>query len=86
MLNKHRYIFYKENENDHIWWVEKKGEIERGPIRFSFDKKKIYNIWTDYPWKLSREEKEIFDKEQPFWADYFKHRNGKEKFEVEDDD
>ena len=75
MLNELRYSFRKKNENNHIQWVKKVGEkIERGPIRFSFDKVKIYNLWTDYLYKLTPEEKEFFDQEQPFWADFFKSR------------
>ena len=41
---------------------------------FSFDKKKIYNLFADYPHNLTTEEKEIFDKENPFWKDFFLDR------------
>ena len=41
---------------------------------FSFDKKKIYNLFADYPHNLTAEEKEIFDKENPFWKDFFSDR------------
>lgn len=40
---------------------------EEGPLYFSFDKKKIYNFWTDY-WDLTDEEREIFNKEYPVMA------------------
>lgn len=72
MLNK--YIFSKDedNPNNTIWEVEEVGTI--GKLLFSFDKKKIYNLWTDYPHKFSAEERRIFDKEYPFWADFFKNR------------
>lgn len=40
---------------------------EDGLMLFSFDKQKIYNFFKDYPDKLSFEEKEIFDKENPYW-------------------
>lgn len=36
---------------------------------------KIYNLFKDYPYNLTSEEKEIFDKENPYWADFFKDRN-----------
>ena len=67
-----RYEFYKKNENDTIWWVEKTDTI--GEHLFSFDKKKIYNLFRDYPHELTKEEKEIFDKENPYWVDFFKDR------------
>lgn len=67
--------FFKNNENDLVWWVEEDdddGDEIDGLIEFSFDKKKIYNIFGDYPDKLSKEEKEIFDREHPFWKEFFK--------------
>lgn len=67
------YNFYKKNENDTIWWVEKTDKI--GEHLFTFDKLKVYNLFKDYPYELSKEEKEIFDKENPYWADFFKDRN-----------
>ena len=60
------YDFYK-NDGDKIWDVTE-NLISRGPVLFSFDKKKIYNFWEDYPQNLTKEEKELFDKEKPFWA------------------
>ena len=39
---------------------------------FDFDKVKIYNLFADYPHNLTPEEKEIFDKENPYWCDFFK--------------
>lgn len=42
---------------------------------FTFDGKTIYNLFRDYPHKLSPEEKRVFDLENPFWANYFKDRN-----------
>lgn len=64
--------FYKENENDTIWWVN---DLDtKGEFLFSFDKKKIYNLFADYPYNLTKEEKEIFDKENPYWAEFFKDR------------
>lgn len=65
--------FYKNEPTDVIWWVDNTDET--GVFEFSFDKKRIYNLFQDYPWKLSKEEKAIFDKENPFWANFFKDRN-----------
>ena len=64
--------FYKNNPDDKIWWLEDPEQI--GVWLFSFDKKKIFNMFEDYPFKLSKEEKAIFDKENPYWADFFKDR------------
>jgi len=47
------YDFYKENDTDRIWWVNTVDNI--GLYLFSFDRKKIYNLFSDYPHKLSAE-------------------------------
>ena len=65
--------FYKNNPDDKIWWLEDPDQI--GVWLFSFDKKKIFNMFEDYPQKLTSEEKRIFDAENPYWADFFKDRN-----------
>lgn len=64
--------FYKKNDNDLVWWVNNRDKI--GEMLFSFDKKKIYNLFKDYPYNLTKEEKEIFDKENPYWVEFFKDR------------
>ena len=65
------YEFYKENPENKIWKVthyrlydKEKGIVDGnfdviiGEVLFSFDKKKIYNLWTDYPQNFTKEEKE----------------------------
>lgn len=64
--------FYKEKKKDLIWWVDTSETV--GEYLFSFDKKQVFNMFTDYPHKLTPEQKKIFDKENPFWADFFKDR------------
>lgn len=64
--------FYKNNKNDVIWWVDNIGTV--GEHLFSFDKKKIYNLFLDYPHNLSEEEVAIFNKENPFWREFFSAR------------
>lgn len=64
---------YKENETDIISWVDNVGVF--GEHLFTFDGVKIYNLFADYPHNLSKEEKEIFDRENPYWRDFFKDRN-----------
>lgn len=64
--------FYKENESDQIWWVDNPDEI--GVWLFSFDKITVFNLFQDYPYKLTAEQKAIFDKENPHWKDFFSDR------------
>ena len=64
--------FYKQNKNDKIWWIDDLDSI--GKYMFSFDKIKIFNLFADYPYNLTPEEKEIFDKENPYWKEFFKKR------------
>ena len=59
--------FYKNDEKDQIWMVDTLGS--KGEFLFSFDKKSIFNFFTDYPDKLSDEQIDIFKKEQPMLAE-----------------
>ena len=65
-----KYIFYKEKNGAKIWQVETSQE---GPILISFDKKTVYNLWTDYG-KLTAEQKAILKEEMPFWYKFFERR------------
>ena len=65
--------FYKETPMDQVWWVDT--SESDGLFLFSFDQKKIYNLFSDYPRNLTAEEREIFDRENPYWADFFKDRS-----------
>ena len=81
VLNKKNsnFRFYKKKDNDKIWSVE---EIEYiGKLLYSFDKKNIYNLWTDYPHNFTKEEKELFDKENPYWKEFF---SGRDQRTIED--
>lgn len=63
---------YKENDTDVIYWLstpERTGEWV-----FTFDKKKFYNLFEDYPNNMTPEEVEIFNKENPYWVDFFSDR------------
>ena len=62
----------KNDSNDSIWWLDNSDRI--GEWVFSFDKKETFNLFSDYPHKLSPEQKAIFDKENPYWADFFRDR------------
>ena len=65
-----KYDFYKENDNDRVWWVNTVDKV--GLYLFTFDRKKIYNLFSDYPRTLSPEEKKIFDEEHPYWRKFFR--------------
>ena len=60
--------FYKKAPDDKVWWLNNIGII--GEHVFSFDREKTYNLFSDYPHNLAPGEKEIFDKENPYWADF----------------
>lgn len=68
-LNK----LFKNNPTDQIWWVDTSDRD--GEFVFTFDKETFFNMFADYPQKLTPEQKEIFDKENPFWKEYFSDRN-----------
>lgn len=60
-------------DNDlHVKWIENPDRI--GEMIFTFDGKRIFNLFQDYPFALTKEQKEVFDEENPFWADFFKDR------------
>lgn len=69
---QNKYDFYKDEPTNKIWWLDNYDVI--GEHIFSFDKKKTYNLFADFPDKLSKEEVEIFVKEEPYWANFFKSR------------
>lgn len=64
--------WYKNDEKDQVWWKETPGYI--GEWLFSFDRKRIFNMFADYPHNLTPEQKQIFDEENPYWAEFFKDR------------
>lgn len=64
--------WYKENENDRVWWVD--NPDAKGVWLFSFDRETVFNLFEDYPYKLTPEQKAVFDKENPYWAEFFKDR------------
>ena len=64
---------YKNKESDSIWWTT---SPHVGEFLFSFDKRKIYNMFQDYPMKLSKSEQALFAKENPYWRRFFADRFG----------
>lgn len=65
--------FVKNNPDDKIWWVNNPETV--GEWLFSFDRKRVFNMFADYPHNLTPEQKKIFDEENPYWADFFKDRS-----------
>lgn len=61
--------FAKEDAKSKIWNVTP--EEEDGGMYISFDCKKIYNLYKDYPDNMTEEEIEIFEKERPLWKKLF---------------
>ena len=64
--------FYKQKDTDQIWWLDNSDRV--GEWVFSFDRKTCFNMFRDYPHKLTPQQKEIFDRENPFWKDFFQDR------------
>lgn len=64
--------WYKNKPTDKIWWLDNPNKV--GEWVFSFDKKKTFNMFADYPHALTKEQKAIFDTENPYWKDFFKDR------------
>ena len=65
--------WYKNSPNDKILWLDNANESV-GEWIFSFDKVHTFNMFADYPHNLTPEQKKIFDRENPYWADFFKDR------------
>lgn len=63
---------YKNNPAEKIWWVDTTDKD--GEFVFTFDKKTFFNMFQDYPEKLTPEQKAIFDKENPYWKEFFSDR------------
>ncbi len=56
-----------------VKWI--KDKKQKGKFLFTFDGEHIFNLFQDYPYKLTAQQKKIFDTENPYWADFFKDRN-----------
>ena len=71
-IYKKKCTLYQDEESAKLWWVATK---QFGPRYFTFDKKNVFNIWPDYPYKLSKKQLEIFDNATGYyWHNRFKDR------------
>lgn len=77
MSNSVKYVAYKDSKDSKMWWVDKTkdGVVVIGENLFTFDKKKVYNLFADYPDKLSVKDWIIFCDENEYWVEFFKDRN-----------
>lgn len=65
---------FDENETGRrVKWIDNPEKF--GESLFTFDGKQVYNLFRDYPYALTREQKAIFDEEEPYWAKFFKYRS-----------
>lgn len=62
----------KNKRGDKIWWLNNPDAM--GEWVFSFDRKQEFNLFADYPKSLTQEQKNVFDKENPEWANFFSDR------------
>ena len=53
-------------------WIDNPEQV--GEMNFTFDGIEIFNLFQDYPYKLTVEQKQLFDEINPFWAEFFKDR------------
>ena len=65
-------VMSSENKRLKFAWLDNPEKI--GEMNFTFDGKKIFNLFRDYPYKLTQEQKALLDKENPYWANFFKDR------------
>ncbi len=68
LIPEKRGFYIKKGKK--VGWLDTSEYI--GSMDFSIDGKRVFSMWKDYPWKLTREEKEIFDRDEPFWANFHK--------------
>lgn len=69
---KQTVVFYKNEPTDTIFWID--NPENKGEFLFTFDEKKIFNLFADYPHNLSVDQKAVFDKENPYWKYFLKDR------------
>lgn len=61
-------VMTRRKPNDKVLWVHDTEQY--GNHLISFDGVKVFNLFIDYPHNLTKEQKELFDKENPFWAEF----------------
>ena len=64
-------VWIKNNPKDHISW--KHSDEDNMVFRFEDEPEKEYFLYRDYS-SLTKAQKVVFDKENPFWARFFAGR------------
>ena len=72
MVLLHKDRWYKDEDTDKVWWYD---SDRTGLFLFSFDREKAYNLFRDYPWKLSVTEWLTFNNENEYWYNFFEAWN-----------
>lgn len=57
---------------DDFRWIQ--NPEQKGEHLFTFDGERIFSLFVDYPYNLTKEERKLFDEINPFWANFFKGR------------
>ena len=67
------YMWQKKNEGDTVEWASNTGRV--GVFLFRVGPGgKVYNLFEDYPQKLTADELATFNRENPFWVEFFADR------------
>ena len=66
--------WYKEHPKDKTVWLAQPDVIGEYIFHIEGGSGKIYNMFADYPHNMNPNDKKVFDRENPFWADFFKGR------------
>lgn len=61
-----------DNNSLKFSWIENPDTV--GEMLFTFDGKQIFNLFRDYPYALTPEQKHVFDEANPYWANFFRDR------------
>lgn len=58
-----------DNHTPTVRWI--RNREHKGELQFTFDGVQIFNLFHDYPYALSDEQKRVFDEENPFLGKLF---------------
>lgn len=68
------YEWIKENPADTVEWADN-GMDQKGVMLFRFGPGgRVFNLFHDYPEKLTPEELAVFNHDCPYWAEFFADR------------